>query len=91
MGEQFETFLYSSVTSVFKTFLQNISRQILILHNIRQHLPHIIRIHGYMLAFSFRSIEAQLVQHSLHDGMQPPRSNILRTLIHPKGKMCDFR
>ena len=27
-------------------FLQNISRQILILHNVRQQLPHIIRVAG---------------------------------------------
>ena len=41
-----------------------------------------------MLAFSLRSIKAQLIQHPLHDGVQSPRSNVLRTLIHTK---CEVR
>src|ERR1700733_4393576 len=68
-----------------KILLKNVSRQILVLHNVRQHLAHIVRIDGDMLAFFLRSIEAQLIQYTLHDGMQPSRSNILRVLVDPEG------
>src|SRR5258706_8561727 len=80
----------SPVSPVLKISLQNISRQILILHNIRQHLPYIIRVDNNVIPFALRSIEAQLIEHPLHDRMQPPRSDILRALVHPKRKMRDL-
>src|SRR5579862_1655375 len=43
--------------------LKNISRQILVLHNIRQHLAHIIRVDDNVLALFLRSVKAQLIQH----------------------------
>src|SRR5580704_6162464 len=64
--------------------LQNISRQILILNNVGKHLPNVVRVDRNVIPFSLWGIEAELIQYPLHDGMQPPRSNILRALIHPE-------
>src|SRR5579862_1750928 len=66
--------------------LQNISRQILVLHNIRQHLAHIIRVDDNVLALFLRSVKAQLIQHPLHNRVQPPRADVFRVLVDAEGK-----
>ncbi len=68
-GESLKFPLCFSVTSVVQNFLQNISGQILILHNVSQHLPYIFRVNRDMLALLLRRIKAQLVEHALHDGV----------------------
>src|SRR5215469_9819566 len=71
-----------------KPALQNIAAQILVLHDISQHLAHVVGIDGDLLAFLFGRSEAQLIEHALHDRMQPARSDVFRALVHTEGEAC---
>src|SRR5258708_6983645 len=71
-------------------FLQYVPRQILILHDLTEHLLHVGRVHLELLALLFGRLEADLVEHALHDGVQAPGADIFSAFIYAKSKARDF-
>lgn len=60
------------------------SAQILIRHDVLQTLRHIFRGYLYLAIFQLWSGETQFLQQMLQDCIQPPRSDILGSLVHPE-------
>jgi hypothetical protein len=70
--------------------LQNISREVLVLHDVGQHVTYVICIDFEVLALFIRRIEADLVQHAFHDGVQAARSDVFGPFVDPEGKTGNF-
>src|SRR5712691_2622191 len=70
--------------------LEDVPRQVLVFHDIGQHLANVVGIHVDLLPFSFRSVEADLIEHSFHDGMQTPRADVFCSFIHTEGEVGDL-
>src|ERR1035438_3903411 len=68
--------------------LQYVARQILVLYDFTQHLLYVGCVDYELLAFSLGSLEADFVQHALHDGVEAAGTDIFRALIHSK---CETR
>ena len=51
---------------------------------------YIRRVDRELLAFSFRRLETDLVEHALHDGMQSPSADIFRAFVYAESKASDF-
>src|ERR1035438_9894612 len=79
-----------SVSFTLTPSLEYVPRQILILHNLAQHLLHILRVDFELLPFFLRRLKADLVEHPFHNRMQSPRPNIFRTFVYPECKARDF-
>src|ERR1019366_8711903 len=54
----------------FASELQYVARQVLVLHDVGEGLAHVVGVDGHALLFHVRGLEADLIQHALHDGMQ---------------------
>src|SRR5208283_1576430 len=67
--------------------LQNVSRQVLVLHDVGQRIAHVVRVNDHVLLFHVGGLEADDVEHLLHDGMQAPRADVLRAFVHAEGEM----
>src|SRR5262245_52013780 len=70
--------------------LQNVARQILVFHDVRQHFSNIVRVHCNLLAFFLRRLEAEFIEHALHDGVQAAGSDIFRALVYTEGEVSNF-
>src|SRR5438045_3090557 len=71
-------------------FLQDVARQVLVLHDFCQHLAHIVGVDFDVLALFFWRLEADLIQYAFHDGVQAARANILRAFVHAEGEPGNF-
>jgi hypothetical protein len=43
-----------------------------------------------LLTFSFRRLEADFVEHTLHDGMQSPGADVFRAFVYAESEAGDF-
>src|ERR1035437_9410388 len=75
----------------FATELQDVPRQVLVFHDVAEGLAHVVGIDGHALLFHVGSLEADLIQHTLHDGMQTACADVLRSLVDFKSEVRDFR
>src|SRR5262249_3439176 len=76
----------TNVSLMLLAILKNVSRQVLVFDDIRQHLADIVRVHLDVLALLVRGVETDLIQHPLHNRVQAAGADILRPFIHAEGK-----
>jgi hypothetical protein len=69
---------------------EDVPRQILVLHNIGQHFSNVVGIHVDGLFVHIRRVEADFVEHALHDRIQPARDDIIRGYIHLESETGNF-
>src|SRR5579862_3412872 len=65
---------------------QNVSAEVLVLHNIRKHLLNIGRVDSDGFLLQIRPFEGNVVEKLLHDGVQAPRADILGAFVYRGGK-----
>ena len=65
-----------------KNGLKNKARKILILRKITDAAAHIFVVDVHTLARFIGRVETDLVEHTLHHGLQAPRADILDIVIH---------
>src|SRR6185312_4905046 len=96
----YQIFLITQITKFFATAkipsvqlknqLKDVSRKILVLHNVREHFLDVSCIHGHAFLFHVRRVKADFVQHAFHDGVQATRADVLCRVVHTKGKAGNF-
>src|SRR5579864_7827979 len=70
--------------------LQNVTREVLIFHDVGEHLAHVVAVHGHAFVLQIGRVEADLVEHTLHDGVQAPSTDIFCAFIDTKCKTSNF-
>ena len=61
---------------------EDVPRQILIPHDIRQHARHILRVNSDFTSVHVTCVEGQLIDEALEDRVQAARADVLRFLVH---------
>src|SRR5271166_3078837 len=67
--------------------LQNVTRQVLVFYDVGKRVAHVVRVNDHVLLFHVRGLEADDVEHLLHNRVQAPRANVLRAFIHAEGEV----
>src|SRR5262249_25527040 len=69
---------------------QNVTAEILVLHDLRQLLAHVVGIYFDRLFLQVGTFEGDLLQQLLENRVQPPRADILGRFVHARGKGGDL-
>src|SRR5271165_6490376 len=67
--------------------LQNVTRQVLVFYDVGQRIAHVVRVNEHVLLFHVGGLEADDVEHFLHNRVQAPRADVLRAFIHAEGEV----
>jgi len=59
---------------------KDVARQILVFHDLAQHLLHVGASNFKLRALFLGRLEADFVEHALHDGVQAAGSDVFRCL-----------
>src|SRR5436190_24333421 len=70
--------------------LQDVARQILVLHNFAQHLLHIGGVYDELLTFFLRRVEADFVKDAFHERVQTACADVLGAFVYAKSKAGNF-
>src|SRR5215813_1939011 len=71
-------------------FLQNVSAEIFILHDICQHLAHIGGVYNLAFLFQIGAFERNLVEDFLQDRVQAARAYVFGGLVHLESEVGHF-
>src|ERR1700730_4061812 len=66
--------------------LENIAAQILVLGDFGKLFGHISGVDLHVFLFQFRRLKRDFVKHALENGMQTPRTDVLRLLVDHYGE-----
>src|SRR5216110_3455368 len=70
--------------------LEDISAEILILHDIGEHLLNVSCVDSDRFLFKIGTLERNLVEQLFHDRMQPAGADVFGVFIHCGGEACDL-
>src|SRR6266511_4153652 len=71
-------------------FLQNVSAEIFIFHDVGQHLTHVIGVHNLELLFQVGAFKRNLVKDFLQDRVQAARAYVFGGLVDLESEVCHF-
>src|SRR5262245_25724759 len=70
--------------------LQNVSTKVFILHDVSQHLTHVIGVHNLALLFQVGAFKRNLVEDFLQDRVQAARAYVFGGLVDLESEVCHF-
>src|SRR5262245_31868033 len=79
-----------SGSPALRLFLQNVSAEIFILHDIGQHLANVSGVDNLAFLFQIGAFERNLVEDFLEDRVQAARAYVFSGLVHPESEVGHF-
>src|SRR5271165_35201 len=70
--------------------LQNVTRQVLVFYDVGQRIAHVVRVNDHVLLFHVGGLEADDVEHLLHDSVQAPRADVFGAFVYAESEMRDL-